>query len=44
MLDLMYEIPSRDDISKILLTADVIRKKVNPLTLRESGKEEEKSA
>jgi len=43
MLDLMYEIPSRKDISKIVITKDVITKKVNPLTLRE-GTEEEKSA
>ncbi len=43
MLNLMYEIPSRDDISKILITGDVIREKVNPLTLREAN-EEEKSA
>jgi len=43
MLDLMYEVPSRNDISKIVITKDVITKKVNPLTLRE-GAEEEKSA
>lgn len=43
MLDLMYEIPSKKDISKIVITGDVIRKKVNPLTLREE-KKEEKSA
>ena len=43
MLNLMYEIPSRDDISRILITGDVIREKVNPLTLREAN-EEEKSA
>ncbi len=43
MLDLMYEIPSRKDISKIVITKDVITKKVDPLTLRERT-EEEKSA
>jgi ATP-dependent Clp protease ATP-binding subunit ClpX len=43
MLDLMYDIPSRQDISKIVVTPDVIKKQVNPLTLREK-KEEEKSA
>ena len=42
MLNMMYEIPSKKDVSKILITADVIKKKVNPLTLREE--EEEKSA
>lgn len=44
MLNLMYEIPSREDVSKILITGDVIGKKVNPLLLRETDKEEEKSA
>jgi ATP-dependent Clp protease ATP-binding subunit ClpX len=43
MLDLMYDIPSRQDISKIVVTPDVIKKRVNPLTLREK-EEEEKSA
>jgi len=43
MLDLMYDIPSRQDISKIVVTLDVIKKRVNPLTLREK-KKEEKSA
>ena len=43
MLDLMYDIPSRRDISKIVVTPDVIKKRVNPLTLREK-KKEEKSA
>jgi len=44
MLNLMYEIPSREDVSKILITGDVIGKKVNTLLLRETDKEEEKSA
>jgi len=43
MLELMYEIPSRKDISKVVITVDVIKEKVNPLTLRE-GEEQEKSA
>lgn len=38
MLEIMYEIPSRNDISKILITPEVIKKEVNPLTLSE-GKE-----
>jgi ATP-dependent Clp protease ATP-binding subunit ClpX len=42
MLNMMYEIPSKKEVSKILITADVIKKKINPLTLREA--EEEKSA
>ncbi|MGQ9615965.1 MAG: ATP-dependent Clp protease ATP-binding subunit ClpX [Spirochaetota bacterium] len=47
MLDLMYEIPSRKDFSKITITADVIKKRINPLTMKERIKkrvEEEKSA
>ena len=41
MLELMYEIPSRGDVSKIVVTPEVIKKEVNPLTLTEG---EEKSA
>ena len=41
MLEIMYEIPSRNDVSKIIITPEVIRKEVNPLTLSEG---EEKSA
>ena len=44
MLNLMYEIPSRDDVSKVVITSDVIKNGVNPLTLQESEKSEEKSA
>jgi ATP-dependent Clp protease ATP-binding subunit ClpX len=44
MLNLMYEIPSRSDVTKIVITSDVIKKKVNPLTLQEPEKKEEKSA
>jgi ATP-dependent Clp protease ATP-binding subunit ClpX len=44
MLNLMYEIPSRNDVTKIVITSDVIKKKVNPLTLQEPEKKEEKSA
>ncbi|MFW6138711.1 MAG: ATP-dependent Clp protease ATP-binding subunit ClpX [Spirochaetota bacterium] len=43
MLDVMFEIPSRKDVSKIVITREVIQKKVNPLTLREQ-REEERSA
>jgi ATP-dependent protease Clp ATPase subunit len=37
----MYEIPSRKDVTKIIVTPEVIRKEVNPLTISEG---EEKSA
>jgi ATP-dependent Clp protease ATP-binding subunit ClpX len=41
MLEIMYEIPSRKDVTKIIVTPEVIRKEVNPLTISEG---EEKSA
>jgi len=44
MLNLMYEVPSRTDISKVVITADIIKKQTNPLTLQEAENEEEKSA
>ncbi len=44
MLNLMYEVPSRKDISKVVITADIIKKQINPLTLQEAENEEEKSA
>jgi ATP-dependent Clp protease ATP-binding subunit ClpX len=44
MLDLMYDIPSRQDVSKIVITREVLKKKINPLTLAEKKEEEEKSA
>ncbi len=44
MLNLMYEVPSRTDISKVIITADIIKKQTNPLTLQEAENEEEKSA
>ncbi len=33
MLDLMFEVPSRSDVSEIIITADVIRKKSLPITI-----------
>jgi ATP-dependent Clp protease ATP-binding subunit ClpX len=43
MLELMYEIPSRSDISSVVISRDVIAKKVNPLTLSDE-QDQEKSA
>ena len=35
----MYELPSRDDIEKVVVDADVVLEKVNPtLVPRESGR------
>jgi len=44
MLELMYEIPSRENIVKVQITGDVIRKKSNPLMLCSEEREEEKLA
>jgi len=45
MIDLMYDIPSKKDISKVVVTSDVIKKKANPLVLTKKDVEkEEKSA
>ena len=45
MIDLMYDIPSKKEISKVAVTADVIKKKAKPLILTKKDlEEEEKSA
>ncbi|RKX95681.1 MAG: ATP-dependent Clp protease ATP-binding subunit ClpX [Spirochaetes bacterium] len=45
MIDLMYDIPSKKEISKVVVTADVIKKKAEPLILTKKDiEEEEKSA
>ena len=31
MLEVMYEVPSRIDITKVVITKDVVEKKENPL-------------
>jgi ATP-dependent Clp protease ATP-binding subunit ClpX len=36
LLDVMFEIPSREDIRKVVVNADVIRRKSRPLILAES--------
>ncbi|HBT20377.1 MAG TPA: ATP-dependent Clp protease ATP-binding subunit ClpX [Peptococcaceae bacterium] len=42
MLDVMYEIPSRKDVAKCIITEDVIKKKKAPiLILKDSGKKME---
>ena len=37
MLDVMYELPSRDDIVKCIITADTITKKAEPKLLLSDG-------
>ena len=38
MLDVMYEVPSRIDITKVLITKDVINKKEKPLLVTVDAK------
>ncbi|AVX19833.1 MAG: ATP-dependent Clp protease ATP-binding subunit ClpX [Bacillota bacterium] len=42
MLDVMYEIPSRDDIEKVVITADCILKKEQPLIITAEKKKKKK--
>lgn len=42
MLDIMYEIPSRDDIEKVVITADCILKKEQPLIITAEKKKKKK--
>ena len=48
MLEVMYDIPSREDITKVTITKDVILKKQQPVILTTSsdrkGKKREASA
>lgn len=39
MLDVMYELPSREDIKKCIITEDTITKKANPKLILEDGSE-----
>ncbi len=39
MLDMMYELPSRDDISKCLITEETVRDKVKPQLMTKEGRE-----
>ncbi len=39
MLDVMFELPSREDIKKCIITADTISKKAQPKLLLEDGQE-----
>ena len=37
MLDVMFELPSRDDIKKCIITAETIRDKAEPTLILEDG-------
>lgn len=39
MLDIMYELPSLDEVSKCVITKESVLQKVHPLLLREDGSE-----
>jgi ATP-dependent Clp protease ATP-binding subunit ClpX len=39
MLDMMYELPSRDDVSKCLITEETVRDKVKPRLLTKEGRQ-----
>ncbi|CAJ1003457.1 MULTISPECIES: ATP-dependent protease ATP-binding subunit ClpX [Bacillales] len=39
MLDMMYELPSREDISKCVITEEAVRDKVKPQLLTKEGRE-----
>lgn len=39
MLDVMYEIPSRDDVSKVVVTKDVVTKSAEPELFNQQGEE-----
>mgnify|MGYP000990001080 FL=1 len=44
MLDVMYEVPSRDDISSCMITEQVVREKIMPELTTKKGKKKEESA
>ncbi|CAG5089605.1 ATP-dependent Clp protease ATP-binding subunit ClpX [Thermobacillus xylanilyticus] len=44
MLDVMYEVPSRDDISSCMITEQVVKDKIMPELTTKKGKKKEESA
>jgi len=44
MLDVMYEVPSRDDVTSCMITEQVVREKVMPELTTKKGKKKEESA
>ncbi|MGL5711899.1 MAG: ATP-dependent Clp protease ATP-binding subunit ClpX, partial [Paraclostridium sp.] len=39
MMDIMYEIPSRDDVKKIILTEQAVNEDIDPLIVVKDGEE-----
>jgi len=44
MLDVMYEVPSRDDVSSCMITEQVVKEKIMPELTTKKGKKKEESA
>jgi endopeptidase Clp ATP-binding regulatory subunit (clpX) len=44
MLDVMYEVPSRDDVSSCMITEQVVKDKIMPELTTKKGKKKEESA
>ncbi|OUM96115.1 MAG: ATP-dependent protease ATP-binding subunit ClpX [Thermobacillus sp. ZCTH02-B1] len=44
MLDVMYEVPSRDDVTSCMITEQVVREKIMPELTTKKGKKKEESA
>ncbi|MDH4246511.1 MAG: ATP-dependent Clp protease ATP-binding subunit ClpX [Deltaproteobacteria bacterium] len=42
MLDVMYKVPAMDNVSKVIVTEDVVLKKTEPLMVLDEGKEAER--
>ena len=38
LLNVMYDVPSRDDVAKVVITGEVVREKVNPTLVRRDAK------
>ena len=42
LLNTMYEVPSMDDVSKVVITGEVVREKANPTLVPRSSEPEER--
>jgi ATP-dependent Clp protease ATP-binding subunit ClpX len=42
MLEIMYDVPSRDDVTKVIVTEDCIQKKEMPLVVSSEKKKKKK--
>jgi len=44
LLHVMYDVPSRTDIGKVIITDEVVRENANPTLVPRAAEREEKSA